>query len=180
MQVAGRELAPFFNNIERGSEANAVINNFNALTQSKKQDVLNFATVVAAISASFSAAVDQEERLSPICIFFFDLFAAPVDAAAHQRYQDAVARFGVEGHLRALADEYAALALKHPDDFRFAYLRTRALIGRNTPSVIRRGREILKAHPDFVPAHCALVKIIAFRHLVTPPVWRIKSAQDNL
>jgi hypothetical protein len=97
----------------------------------------------------------------PACCDDFEQIIAPLRAqrdkdpgniAAHERYQDAVREHGIEGHLRALAEEYGILAVQHPEDFHFAYLRARSLIGRNTPSAEREIKEILAAHPEFIPA----------------------------
>src|SRR5262245_27082608 len=49
------------------------------------------------------------------------------DLFAHERYQDAVHRHGVEGHLRALTQEYQTLALEHAGDPVYRYLYTRTL-----------------------------------------------------
>ena len=54
----------------------------------------------------------------------------PNDLFVHERYQDAVRQYGVEGHLRALTADYQALQAGHPDDLLYRYLYFRSLIGR--------------------------------------------------
>ena len=85
----------------------------------------------------------------------------PDDLFVHESYQDAVQRFGIEGHLRALAEEYQGLFNAHPDDLKYRFLYARSLIGRGTPGAIQEMTEILQQNPDFAPAHGALAEIYA-------------------
>jgi len=85
----------------------------------------------------------------------------PNDLFVHERYQDAVRQYGVEGHLRALTAEYQALQSEHPDDLVYRYLYFRSLIGRNTPAAVQGLSEILTEHPDFAPADRMLAEIHA-------------------
>jgi hypothetical protein len=85
----------------------------------------------------------------------------PRDLFVHQSYQDAVRRFGVEGHLRGLTDEYQALAAEHPGDLIFRYLYARSLLGRGTYPAIQEMTEILAVHPEFAPAHRVLAEVYA-------------------
>jgi uncharacterized protein YqiB (DUF1249 family) len=83
----------------------------------------------------------------------------PQDLFVHEQYQDAVRRFGIEGHLQLLVHEYQALASEHPGDVMYEYLFQRALIGRNTASVIVNLSEVLKREQNFAPVHRALADI---------------------
>jgi len=83
----------------------------------------------------------------------------PDDIFAHERYQDAVNEYGIEGHLRLLNKEYQELDFKHPSDPIFHYLYLRTLAGRGTLGAIQGLNELLAAHPDFAPAHRALAEI---------------------
>ena len=83
----------------------------------------------------------------------------PNDLVVHERYQDAVQRYGIEGHLRKLTDEYQVLSMQHPDEVMYSYLYARSLIGRNTSSAITQMLEIVADHPEFAPAHGSLAEI---------------------
>jgi hypothetical protein len=83
----------------------------------------------------------------------------PNDLFVHESYQDAVKRFGVEGHLRALSDDYQTLSAEHPGEVMYRYLFARSLIGRGTYPAIQEMTEILAANPKFAPAHRMLVGI---------------------
>ena len=83
----------------------------------------------------------------------------PSDLVVHERYQDAVQRYGIEGHLRKLTEDYQVLSLQHPDEPMYSYLYARSLIGRNTPSAITQIMEIIADHPEFGPAHGSLAEI---------------------
>jgi hypothetical protein len=85
----------------------------------------------------------------------------PNDLFVHESYQDAVKRFGVEGHLRGLTDEYQTLAAEHPGDLIFRYLYARSLLGRGTYPAIQEMTEILAVHPEFAPAHRMLAEVYA-------------------
>jgi pentatricopeptide repeat protein len=83
----------------------------------------------------------------------------PDDLFVHERYQDAVVRHGVEGHLKALAEEYQALDVKHPGDSMYHYLYLRSLLGRATASAVAGLNEMIAREPDFAPAHRTLAEI---------------------
>jgi hypothetical protein len=83
----------------------------------------------------------------------------PNDLVVHERYQDAVQRYGIEGHLRKLTEEYQVLSMQHPDEVMYSYLYARSLIGRNTGSAITQMLEIVADHPEFAPAHGSLAEI---------------------
>lgn len=85
----------------------------------------------------------------------------PANLFVNERYQDAVQQFGIEGHLRALSQEYQDLLLEHPDDPMYQYLAARAMIGRSTRSSISTLSDILEKNPNFVPAHVSLAEIYA-------------------
>ncbi len=85
----------------------------------------------------------------------------PNDLLVHERYQDAVQQYGVEGHLRKLTEEYQVLAMQHPNEVMYGYLYARSMIGRNTPSAIRQMNSLLSEHPEFAPAHGSLAEIYA-------------------
>ena len=85
----------------------------------------------------------------------------PSDLWVNLRYQDAVQRYGIEGHLRKLTEEYQVLSMQHPDEVTYSYLYARSLMGRNTSSAIQQMTEIVAGHPDFAPAHAALAEIYA-------------------
>ncbi len=85
----------------------------------------------------------------------------PGDLFVQERYQDAVQQHGIEGHLRALIEEYQSLQAENPEDWKYQYLFNRALIGRNTRSAIAGLSEIAQNHPDFAPVHRMLVQIYA-------------------
>jgi hypothetical protein len=83
----------------------------------------------------------------------------PNDLFVHERYQDAVGQHGIEGHMRALAQEYQTLAEQHPGDLVYRYLNARSLLGRSTPSTIQGMNDIIAANPKFAPAHRTLAEI---------------------
>ncbi len=91
----------------------------------------------------------------------------PDDLLVHELYQDAVQRYGIEGHLRKLTEEYQILSMQHPDDLTYDYLYARSLMGRNTPAAIREITKLLEGHPNFAPGHRSLAEIYsaaAFRN----------------
>jgi hypothetical protein len=99
------------------------------------------------------------------------------DLFVHERYQDAVRRHGIEGHLKAMAEEYQLLALRHPGDLKYRYLAARALIGRGTRSAVESLSVIAAENPDFAPSHRALAEIYgseAFRDLAQQASQREK------
>jgi hypothetical protein len=81
------------------------------------------------------------------------------DLFVHERYQDAVQQYGIEGHLRQLTQDYQNLALQHPGDLMYRYLFARSMMGRGTLSAIRQMNDILAEHPEFAPVHRALAEI---------------------
>jgi pentatricopeptide repeat protein len=83
------------------------------------------------------------------------------DLFAHEQYQNAVHRHGIEGHLRSLTEEYQTLASQHSSELTYRYLYVRTLIGRSTPSAIQALEEIVAENPGFAPAHRALAEIFA-------------------
>jgi hypothetical protein len=83
----------------------------------------------------------------------------PNDLFVHESYQDALKQFGVEGHLRALTDEYQTLSAEHPGELMYRYLFARSLIGRGTYPAIQEMNEILVANPEFAPAHRMLAGV---------------------
>jgi len=87
--------------------------------------------------------------------------AYPDNLLVHEHYQDAVRRHGIEGHLRAMAEEYQSLAAGHPGELAYRYLAARALIGHGTLSAVQSLTAITKEHPDFAPAYCALSEAAA-------------------
>ena len=104
----------------------------------------------------------------------------PHDLLVHELYQDAVERYGIEGHLRKLAEEYQVLSMQHSDEVMYGYLFARSLIGRNTPSAIREITGLLAEHPDFAPGHRSLAEIYAsatFRDVAKEKVERERFLQ---
>ncbi len=87
--------------------------------------------------------------------------AHPDNLVVHERYQDAVRRHGIEGHLRAMAGEYESLAARHTGELAYRYLAARALIGHGTPSAVQALTAITEEYPDFAPAYCALAEAAA-------------------
>jgi hypothetical protein len=83
----------------------------------------------------------------------------PTDLFVHEHYQEAVWKYGIEGHLRVLTQEYQSLSMQHEGDLIYRYLAAHALMGRSTPAAIRNLTEILAEKPDFAPAHRALAEI---------------------
>jgi len=85
----------------------------------------------------------------------------PADLFAHERYQDAMNEYGIEGHLRLLNKEYLELDFKHPGEAMYHYLYVRTLAGRHTPAAIQGLNELAAQNPDFAPAHQTLAEIYA-------------------
>jgi hypothetical protein len=83
----------------------------------------------------------------------------PKDLWVNEHYQDAVQRYGIEGHLRKLIEEYQVLSMQNPDDSIYTYLYARSLMGRNTSSAIQQLTEIVAQYPDYAPAHGSLTEI---------------------
>lgn len=91
--------------------------------------------------------------------------ADPDHVLVHERYQDAVRRHGIEGHLKAMGEEYQLLAAQHPGELMYRYLAARALIGRATQSAMQSLIAIADENPDFAPAQRALHEFAA----IPPP-----------
>ncbi len=87
----------------------------------------------------------------------------PRDLAVEERYQDAVQRYGIEGHLRKLTEEYQVLSIQHPDDLFYRFLYARSLMGRATPTVIAQMNGIIAEDSTFAPAHRVLAEIYGSR-----------------
>ncbi len=83
----------------------------------------------------------------------------PGNLFVHERYQDAVQQYGIEGHLRQLTQDYQNLTLEHSGDLMYRYLFARSMIGRGTASALQQLNGILAERPDFAPAHRALAEI---------------------
>lgn len=81
------------------------------------------------------------------------------DLFVHERYQDAVTQYGIEGHLRSLTDDYEDLLRKHPNDLMYRYLQARSQMGRNTPDAAESLTEIVASNPNYAPAHRTLAEI---------------------
>ena len=95
----------------------------------------------------------------------------------HERYQDAVQKYGIEGHLRELTENYQALALEHSGDVIYRYLFARSTIGRSTVSAIQQMNDIVAEHPEFAPAHRALAEIYGSETFHDPAKEKIERAQ---
>jgi hypothetical protein len=116
------------------------------------------------------------------------------DLTVHEQYQDAVRRFGIEGHLRAMTEEYQLLVAGHNGEVMYQYLAARSLIGRNTSAAIQALTIIAAQYPDFAPAHRTLAEIYAteaFRDLALAsaerekfvalfPKWKLEELQPPL
>jgi len=111
---------------------------------------LERATVVVARPSDF------DQRIAPF-LALRDRY--PHDLSVHESYQDAVQRYGIEGHLRKLTEDYQVLSMQHPDDPTYRYLYARSLIGRNTRSAIQQMTELLGEHAEFASAQRALAEI---------------------
>jgi hypothetical protein len=109
-----------------------------------------------AAAAPVSNAIDFDHNIAPSLAL---RQRHPADLFVHERYQDAVNQHGIEGHLRAMIDEYQDLSQKHADDLMYRYLYARSQMGRNTPGAIDGLQEIVASTPNFAPAHRALAEI---------------------
>ncbi|MGH9821726.1 MAG: hypothetical protein ACREDR_00485 [Blastocatellia bacterium] len=121
----------------------------------------------SASSAVDSSAVvpDYDRKLAPFLALRKEY---PDDLFVHERYQDAVARNGIEGHLKALAAEYQVLEINHQGDEMYHYLFLRSLVGRSTEMAIQGLTDMITANPNFGPAHQTLAEMYgsaAFRNL---------------
>jgi tetratricopeptide (TPR) repeat protein len=112
----------------------------------------------AATNVTVSDAMDFDRNIAPLR----DLRARhPDDLFVNERYQDGVNRHGIEGHVKAMVQEYQDRASQNPNDVVSQYLFARALIGRSTQSAIRALTQIVADHPEFAPAHRALAATYA-------------------
>jgi hypothetical protein len=112
----------------------------------------NAAAASAAVTDSFAAL----ERAAPY-LAVRDRY--PDNLFAHEHYQDAIHDYGIEGHMRLLARQYAELESEHAGDPMYRYLRLRATVGRNTPNAIKGLDGLIAEIPDFAPAHRTLAEI---------------------
>jgi tetratricopeptide (TPR) repeat protein len=111
-----------------------------------------------AAAAPIGDVKDFDRNIAP----FLELRKSnPENLFVHERYQDAVRQHGIEGHLKAMAEEYQDLMIRHPGELTYLYLSARALIGRTTPAAIQSLNEIVTDNPNFAPAHRALAEIYA-------------------
>ena len=110
------------------------------------------------ITVTFSGPSGFDRALAPLVAL---RQRYPDDLWVNQRYQDAVQRYGIEGHLRKLTEEYQVLSMQHSDEVIFSYLYARSLMGRNTSAAAQQMTEIVAGHPDFAPGHAALAEIYA-------------------
>ena len=85
----------------------------------------------------------------------------PGDLFAQEAYQDAVQQYGVEGNLKALAEEYQALDRQHDGDPMYHYLYFRSLVGYSTGAALQGLTEMTTEAPGFAPAHQTLAAIYA-------------------
>lgn len=83
----------------------------------------------------------------------------PDDILADEGYQDAVQRYGVEGQLKSLVEEYRILDLQHSGSQISHYLFLRSLVGYSTPAAIQGLTEMAALDPGFAPAHLTLAGI---------------------
>ena len=113
---------------------------------------------LAKATKAVASPTDFDENVAPMLAL---RRRHPNDLLVHELYQDAVQRYGIEGHLRKLTEEYQVLSMQHSDELMYSYLYARSLIGRNTPSAIQQISEILAEHPDFAPGHGVLAEIYA-------------------
>jgi hypothetical protein len=112
----------------------------------------------AAASGAVSDAMDFDRNIASLR----DLRTRyPNDLFVNERYQDGVNRHGIEGHVKAMVQEYQDRASQASDDVVSQYLFARALIGRSTPSAIRALTQMVADHPEFAPAHRALAATYA-------------------
>jgi hypothetical protein len=112
------------------------------------------ATLAAAVADPFGAL----DKAAP---FLAARDRHPDNLLAHERYQDAVNEYGIEGHLRLLNKEYQELDFKHPGDPMYHYLYLRTLAGRRTFGAIQGLNDLLASHPEFAAAHRTLAEIYA-------------------
>ncbi len=128
------------------------------------------ATTAAAATATAAAGAAANVAVSNVTDFDQNIAAVrelrarhPDDLFVNERYQDAVDRHGIEGHVKAMVQEYQDRAIQAPDDVVARYLFARALIGRNTQAAVQALTQIVVDHPEFAPAHRALAATYATR-----------------
>jgi hypothetical protein len=112
----------------------------------------------AALAAAVSDPFGALDKAAP---FLAVRDRHPGDLFAHERYQDAIVEYGIEGHLRLLGKQYEDLDFKHPGDPMYHYLYLRTLAGRTTFGAIQGLNDLLASYPDFAPAHRTLAEIYA-------------------
>jgi hypothetical protein len=114
------------------------------------------AAIEKAAAASSGDRTDFDHNVGP----FLELRNRfPDDLLVNEQYQDAVARHGIEGHLKELAAEYQVLSIKHPGEAKYQYLFLRSLMGRSTPAAVRGLAEMVAEDGNFAPAHKTLAEI---------------------
>ncbi|MGH9762169.1 MAG: hypothetical protein ACREDR_28410 [Blastocatellia bacterium] len=114
------------------------------------------AAAASSAAALSTPASDFDLRVAP---FLALRERYPDDLFVNQQYQDAVAQNGIEGHLKAMTEEYQALDIKNGGATLYHYLFLRSLVGRLTPAAIHGLTEIVTADPNFAPAHQTLAEI---------------------
>jgi hypothetical protein len=138
---------------------------------SEIEDAFQKAASVSALVTDPFAALDRAAPFQAIQDQY------PDKIFAHERYQDAIHEFGIEGHLRLLAKQYAELESKHGDDHVYRYLSLRATVGRSTPEAIQGLNQLIAEHGSFAPAHRTLAEIYgtqAFRNPVLEAAEKAK------
>jgi hypothetical protein len=110
-------------------------------------------------SALAAAVTDPFGALDKAAPFLAVRNRHPDNLFTHERYQDAINEYGIEGHLRLLNKEYQELDFKHSGDPMYHYLYLRTLAGRGTVGAIQGLNDLLAEHPDFAPAHRTLAEI---------------------
>jgi hypothetical protein len=127
--------------------------------------------IEAAASVAVRDATDFDRNIAPLQ----ELRAKhPDDVFVNERYQDGVDRHGIEGHVKAMIQEYQDRAMQAPDDVASQYLFARSLIGRNTPAAIQALIQIATDHPAFAPAHRTLAAIYTTQTFRDEPADRIE------
>ena len=111
--------------------------------------------------AALADAADPTNTEAALAPFHALRARHPGDLFAHEAYQDAVQCYGVEGHLKALAEEYQALERQHDGDPIYHYLSLRSLVGYSTAAAIQGLTEMSAQDPSFAPAHQTLAAIYA-------------------
>jgi hypothetical protein len=115
---------------------------------------------IAQALASAPQDAPLEERLAPLRALRDQLER---DLFVHLGYQDAIFDQGIEGHLKAMLEEYLRLQAQHPDDPFYLYLSARAFEGRGTRRSIAMLEQVLALDPDYSPAHRTLAEIYRSR-----------------